>query len=136
MKNPALNKHAGLLALVGLSDVILGLVLYWALMDNAWVRSTALPSIVLIAGGLLIGSFAIYQRRSFITISSTAVSALFGGAFLFLIFGMTALPDAPNAPQVGTAAPAFANPNQLGETVALADLHKTGPALLVFYRGH
>lgn len=136
MKNPTLIKHAGLLALVGLSDVILGLVLYWALMDNAWIRSTAVPSLALIAAGLMVCVFGVYHRRSIITIASTSVATLLGAAFVFLIFGLTALPAAQGAPNIGERAPEFSNLNQRGESVALADLHKGGPALLVFYRGH
>lgn len=33
-------------------------------------------------------------------------------------------------------APAFALPDQNGQTVALSSLLATGPAVLVFYRGH
>jgi hypothetical protein len=136
MNGSSIAKHAGLLSIGGFVAVLIGLAVYWFLMDISWVRSTALPSLVLIAGGLAVCGFAVYQQRSITTIASTSLASLLGMLFVFLIFGLTRLPAAAAAPQVGQNAPAFSISNQLGQKVALADLHKNGPALLVFYRGH
>jgi hypothetical protein len=136
MANSSIVKHAGLYGIGGFAVVLMGLALYWFLMDVPWIRSTAIPTLAMIAGGLVICGFAVYQKRSVSTIGSTSLAAIFGGMFILLIFGLTRLPEAAGAPQVGQHAPDFAIPNQAGQSVALADLHKNGPALVVFYRGH
>jgi hypothetical protein len=68
-------------------------------------------------------------------------------AFLFcavwFVQAQKNLPDAPNAPAVGTRAPEFTLPDMQGNPVALRDLlgaskaAKGQPALLlIFYRGY
>ena len=52
-----------------------------------------------------------------------------------MLYRFSALPAAPNAPQVGQAAPDFTLVDDTGSPLQLSALHGKN-VLLVFYRGH
>lgn len=123
-------------ALIGLPVTLVGVASYMPLMDVPWIRSTALPNIVVALIGMAISVWAMARCRSWWTIPTGAASVLLGGFFMYFLFVMSVQPEAPNAPAVGERIADFTLPNQEGRPVSLASLHAKGPALLVFYRGH
>lgn len=123
-------------ALIGLPVTLVGMVSYMLLMDVPWIRSTALPNIVVALIGMAISVWAMARCRSWWTVPTGAASVLLGGFFMYFMFVMSVQPEAPNAPAVGERIADFTLPNQEGRPVSLASLHANGPALLVFYRGH
>ncbi len=128
---------SGATCLIGTLLAAMGGVSYWLLMDNAWIRSTAVPNIALAASGLILCFWSIIRRRSRGIIAGSAVSVLLGGGFLVSFSVLMSLPKASGTtPQVGDAAPCFTLLNQDGEKVDLSTRLAHGPVLLVFYRGH
>jgi len=123
-------------ALIGLPVTLIGMASYMPLMDVPWIRSTALPNIVVALIGMAISVWAMARCRSWWTVPTGAASVLLGSFFMYFMFVMSVQPEAPNAPTVGDRVADFTLPNQEGRPVSLASLHANGPALLVFYRGH
>ncbi len=128
-----LQKRAGL---IGVLLVIGGGVSYPLLLDHAWIRSTAIPNLIMTVFGLSLCAWAVIRRRSKATVTCAVVGGLVGFGLLFGLFVMLRLPAATGAPAVGAVAADFTLPNQDGELVRLASYRSTGPVLLVFYRGH
>lgn len=64
-----------------------------------------------------------------------ALAVLAALAFMPPLAGCGLTPRSPG-PAVQAPAPAFTLTDHHGENVSLAELTRTGPAVLVFYRGH
>lgn len=64
----------------------------------------------------------------------TAAAALGFGCYSFYVYSFSSLPSAPQAPQVGDAAPDFTVLDPEGRDWTLSELR--GDVLVVFYRGH
>ena len=132
-------------ALAGLGLVVIGVVSYFVVVLHfaAWlpgVRNDALPNLALVAIGLLL-SFVGVRRAAAPPVAGrrlafglAAINLLLAGAFVWMLYGMSALP-AVAGPTLGAPAPDFALVDQTGRTLRLADFHGH-PLLLVFYRGH
>lgn len=124
------------LAALGLVVALAGMASYYFLMDIPSIRSTAWPSLAGIVAGLGLCGYALWTRRSAATISLASVTTLLSALFVVALFVLTRLPEASVAPDVGQTPPDIALPNQIEQTVRLADFRGRGPVLLVFYRGH
>jgi cytochrome oxidase Cu insertion factor (SCO1/SenC/PrrC family) len=105
---------------------------------GAWVpgaRNNALPSWLLIAGGLTLSLVAVGRaRRRLAAIALLLANVSVAGLFASLIYVSFAVHVA-NGPAIGSPAADFALADQTGRTAHLADFAGK-PLLLVFYRGH
>ena len=134
------------LAIAGPLLGLLGVTGYFAVvfLAGAWlptVRDTAWPNLLLVAAGLGCSALVVRRARGGAgrgprLRGATALAATnvgLGGAFLWLLYGMSAVPSA-EGPPVGMIADAgLTGPD--GSPVRLSDL-RGRPLLLVFYRGH
>jgi len=128
------------MALLGLGSGVAGVVGYFVLVlkFGAWfpgARNTALPSWLLIGGGLLLSTAAVARaaRRvvpSLLLLANLALAGTFGN----LLYVSLAVPAA-HGPAIGARAVDFALADQTGRVMRLADFAGK-PLLLVFYRGH
>jgi len=123
-------------AIVGTVLVFGGAISYMLLLDNAWIRSTTLPNIVLIVVGMALCGWAIVKKPGKITLACGVLGGLGGLAFIFAMFVAFSLPPPPDATGLDAAATSFSLPNQDGRQVSLSSFRGKGPVLLVFYRGH
>lgn len=121
--------------LLGCAAVIAAPAIYFPLIDNPLVRSTAWPTFLLAGAGAVAGAcYARRDERTWVRLlggSGVALLLLFAGAF----FWLAALP-APQA-VAGTleVAKDFTLKDNRGRDVTLSSVYKSGPVLLVFYRG-
>ena len=107
------------------------------------LRDTAVLHLALI--GVALGVSAVAIRRALgraATHRGRVLAPLLGVLnlavavfFILMLSRFSVLPPAPNAPQVGQAAPAFSLTDDRGTPIQLADLRGQN-VLLVFYRGH
>ena len=115
--------------------IIAAIASYFVLMDVAWIRSTAGPVWVALALAVGIAAYC-WPRDGRVR---TRVGA--GSIFLFALFALWAffvaarLPES-RAPAIGQAVPnaEFVAPD--GTPFVVSEVAKSGPVLLVFYRGH
>ncbi len=124
------------IGLVGVLLVLAAGISYPLLLDSPWIRSTALPNLILAAIGMALCGWAVVKKRSKTTVACAVVGGLVGFGLYFGLFVMMRLPADAGAPAVSDVAPDFTLPNQDGEPVRLASFRGNGPVLLVFYRGH
>lgn len=130
------TKSSVWIALLGTVLVLTGGISYPLLLENAWIRSQAIPNIVLVVIGLLLCIWAVVRRRSAWTIAGTALSGLVGVGLLASLFLLMNLPGPSKTWSGGESAPDFTLQNQDGQQVRLSSFRGKGPVLLVFYRGH
>lgn len=107
------------------------------------LRDTAIVNLIIVGVGLgfslvgirrALGRNATHRGRVLAPLLG-ALNLSFGVLFIFMLYRAAVLPEAPNAPAVGQAAPAFTLADQTGAPVQLAGLRGKN-VLLVFYRGH
>jgi hypothetical protein len=128
------------LALLGLALGFAGVVGYFVLVLKlgAWfpgARNDALPSWLLIAGGLTLSLVAVGRaRRRLAAIALLVANVAVAAFFANMIYVSFAVPEA-KGPAIGSPSADFALADQTGRTVRLADFAGK-PLLLVFYRGH
>lgn len=79
-------------------------------------------------------TYADQRNRMNRSMATQAPSELLNG-FAAAAKRMDAVDFAARAPQVGEQAPDFTLPDQNGEEVSLSALLRTGPVILIFYRG-
>jgi len=136
-------------AWLGLGFGVLGVVGYFAWVILAigprvpTLRDTALVNLALV--GLGLGCSLIAIRRAYGRAAShrgRVLAPLLGalnlglaGLFVLMLFPFSTLPAAPEAPQVGEAAPDFILTDHAGNAFQLA-AQRPKNVLLVFYRGH
>lgn len=109
--------------------------LYLALLDFPLIRSTAWPMFLLVGIGAVAG--AVYARRDdrfWVRLTGSANVIMLALACVWF-FWLAALPKAAAAAETLTVAPDFQLPDQDGRQIALSNLTRGGPVLLVFYRG-
>lgn len=123
-------------ALIGTALVLIGGISYPLLLDNAWIRSKAIPNIALVIIGMLLCGWAVACRRSILTIAGAGLSTIVGGLFLASVFLFMNLPAPSKSWRDGEMAPDFVLSNQNDQQVRLSSFRNQGPVLLVFYRGH
>jgi hypothetical protein len=108
-----------------------------------FLRDTAIVNLIIVGVGLglsvvglrhALGRNATHRGRVLAPVLG-AINLTFAVLFIFMLYRAAVLPEAPNAPMVGRAAPAFSLDDQTGAPVQLAALRGKN-ALLVFYRGH
>lgn len=119
------------LTVAGVAGYVLVAERFGALLPR--VRNHALPNLLLVAAGLGLSVLGV-ARRGRLARTLAAVNVAVTAAFLWLLYGLTAVPGAAG-PVVGAPAPDFALVAQDGRTHRLADF-RGAPVLLVFYRGH
>src|SRR5688572_8355247 len=130
------------LAALGLAAVICGVVLYFVALFALGgrlpgVRNHAVPSWILVGGGLALSALAVRQAargRRLLADLLAGTSGVLALAFAGFLYAVLAVPEA-SGPAIGSTAPDFALSDQHGRTVRLADF-RGRPLLLVFYRGH
>jgi hypothetical protein len=134
-------------ALAGLALGVLGVASYLLVVYRlgAWlpeVRNRALPNLALVAAGLALSGLGVARtlarrgsaRGRLLAPVLAVVNLTLASAFLWLLYGLAALPPAAG-PTLAAPAPDFALADEQGRTVRLADF-RGAPLLLVFYRGH
>lgn len=126
---------AGKLAAVGLLVAISGPMVYMLLLDQPFLRRTALPAWVLMAGGLAISAVAVRRDARLRVRVMAAITLLGTAAFAWLFFSVWELPQTAAFDGL-EAAPDFAIADHTGTSVTLSQVYAEGPVLLVFYRGH
>jgi hypothetical protein len=108
-----------------------------------FLRDSAIVNLILLGVGLgfsaagirhAVGRNATHRGRLLAPVLGATTLAL-GGLFVFSLYGAAELPEAPNAPAVGQAAPDFTLADHHGTPVQLTGLRGKN-VLLVFYRGH
>ncbi len=122
-------------ALLSLLLVFGGGMVYMALLTVPWVRSTGVPTFILMGIGLLLGVFAWRQDRRVVSRLIVGLDVVLVGIFVGYFFVFARLPEVAGV-NPGELAPQFTATDHHGEQVALADALRQGPVLLVFYRGH
>ena len=118
---------AGVLALGAIAS-------YPPLMDVPWIRASAAPVWIGFALAALLALVAIRRDRR---IWVRSVAGLTLGVIVFGVvafFFLARLPQA-RAPDVGATVPEVSLVDHRGQPVALRESARTGPILLVFYRG-
>lgn len=119
-----------LLSLVALPAFVL-------LLDVPFLRTSGLVAYGLGLSGLII-AIAYSVRGSgwlrYVAVTVCALSLIF--TFVLFNFLFREPPARSGVATLSTAAPLMTLPDQDGRPLALADVVRQGPALLVFYRGH
>ena len=129
-------------ATLGVILAVAGVLGYFLVVFRlgAWlpgVRNDAIPSWLLVAGGLALSARAVARAasdRRLVAGGLLVLNVAVAGAFAMLLYVVPVVPDA-QGPAIGAAAPDFALPDQTSRIVRLADF-RGQPLLLVFYRGH
>jgi hypothetical protein len=122
------------LAMLGLLCAFGAPPLYLALMGNATARSSGWPLWLGFALALALGGIAVAQGGRWLARIAFGVALGITALFTFGFLVLLRLP--PNtAPQVGGTLPALVLPDERNQPVALADVWRDGPLLLVLYRG-
>ncbi len=122
------------LALLGLLFALGALPVYMLLIDNAFLRRTALPAFVLFGVGCLLALVA-WRRGRWGTWIMSSLTLLLGTAFTAMFLFAMGLPAATTI-QTASIAPDFTLPDQTGTPVSLRSVREKDRALLIFYRGH
>lgn len=131
----AARLHRMTRAVTGLVLILGGVPVYMLLLDQPMLRRTALPFWVMAAIGLALAvSSTLVDKRWRVRVVN-GISFLFIALFMYGFFVMGSVPQSPEFARLD-AAPSFALADHHGATVRLDELRQTGPALLVFYRGH
>lgn len=110
-------------------------LIYFPLIDNTVVRSTAWPTFLIAAIAAV--SAVLYARLDervwvrFLAGVNAALLLIFAGAF----FWLAALPAPQTAANMLETAKDFTLKDARGRDVTLSDEYRSGPVLLVFYRG-
>lgn len=136
-------------AWLGLALGLIGVVGYFVWIGlrvgphDPFLRNTAIVNLIIVGVGLgfsavgirrALGRNATHRGRVLAPLLG-ALNLTFGVLFILMLYRASVLPEAPNAPTVGQAAPAFTLADQTGAPVQLAGLRGRN-VLLVFYRGH
>jgi len=129
-------KSGNRLSLIGLAATVVGGVSYFLLLDVPFIRNTAIPNLVLVVAGMGMAGYAVFKKRSWVTIPSGAVSAFVGLGLILSLFVLMKLPAVGQVASAADVLPDFTLPNQDGQPVTLSSFRGKGPVLLVFYRGH
>ncbi len=131
--SPAPDGRFGGTALLGLLAILVSPFAYVALVDQPFLRSTNLPLYALLAFGAVLALFAIIRDRRRWVRGVGITSLVLAGLLVPAWGALTALPARSSTLE---SAPDFELPDHTGQTVTLAELRRSGPLLLVFYRGH
>lgn len=131
---PPARKAAGFV-LAAIALVVCSIAIYPPLMDIAWIRSTAAPTWVGFSLAALCALIAMRRdRRIWIrAIAGLTLALILFGVYAF--FGLARLPQSDGVPLPGARIPAVVLPDQDNRPVDLQAAARTGPTLLVFYRG-
>ena len=124
------------MALLGAALALGGGISYMLLLDVVWIRSTAIPNLILMGVGTALCIRAALRPRRGWTMWLGAGGTLVTLLFVVAFFGLFRLPDAEGTPAVGTLPPDFTLADQDGTQVSLSSFRSRGPVLLVFYRGY
>lgn len=122
-------------ALLSLLLVFGGGMVYMALLTVPWVRSTGVPTFILMGIGLLLGVSTWRQDRRAVTRLIVGLDVVLVAIFVGYFFVFARLPEVAGV-NPGVLAPQFVATDHHGQQVALDDALRQGPVLLVFYRGH
>ena len=128
------------LALGGLLLVLVGTAGYFVVVTQLpgrlpSMRNHAVPNWLLIGLGIALSGLAVRRAPGrWAPRLLLGVNAMLAGLFAAMLYGAMRVPPALGPP-VGKPAPDFAQPDQTGQQVRLADL-RGAPLLVVFYRGH
>jgi peptidoglycan/LPS O-acetylase OafA/YrhL len=123
-------------SLLGLLIAVASFGSYLVFIDNHWIRSWGIPSVL----GLLLGSaiccYALTRRPRWAGTVASLLSVPATAFFIFMMYFMT-LPAVTGPTDDDLALASLATPIQdhRGKTVRLADYAGKGPLLLVFFRG-
>lgn len=124
-------------AIGGMALLFLGFGVWMLLIDIPWIRSSGIPMLAIMLVGTILAWSAARGRKKWVGI---VAGTLCTAGFLYsaLSFHVVKLPQAIDPPVLASSAAAvdFSLPNQSGDLVSLSDYTGTGPALVVFYRGH
>lgn len=112
-----------------------GPVAYFLLLRNPWVRNTAWPNLLLLAIALAWGFIQLRQGRTAWTIIALALTLLISIGFVYIRFGLSALPPTQVKAQVGLKAPDFTLTDTQGGQFSLSSLRGRYKIILVFFRG-
>ena len=115
--------------------IIASIAGYFLFMDVPWIRSSAGP--VWVALAVATGLAAYCWPRDSRKRTRVAAGGILGfAAFaIWAFFVASRLPHA-SAPAIGQAAPAAEFVTVEGQNWSIAEAVRSGPLLLVFYRGH
>jgi peptidoglycan/LPS O-acetylase OafA/YrhL len=122
-------------AVVSLVLVLAGPGVYMLLIDVPLLRSSGLPALVLMALGTGLGLFAARSDRRRWVCLLAGLECVLALGFVFVLFGLAVLPESPQFTDLESA-PDFTLPDHNGRPVTLSHALRSGPVLLVFYRGH
>lgn len=129
-------RQRGSAYLLGPLVILMGIPVYFLGFDVAVLRSTGAATFATMALGVVLSLWTLRRDRRWrariAAMLSLALTA--GGAAMFFIGAR--LPVAGVASADMTTAPDFVLPDEHGQPRALGDLCRSGPVLLVFYRGH
>lgn len=93
-----------------------------------------IPLASCLVGGMLAMSHAITRRSRVSWIAGPLVEGI--GIFIIVMFLLAIrIPETGVQPRAGSPAPPFTLLDSAGESVSLSQVYKTGPAMIVFFRG-
>lgn len=120
----------------GLLIVIASFGGYMVFMDNHWIRSWGIPSVVGMLLGTAVCCRAVARRPRWAGVVASVLSMAATGFFIFMMYFMT-LPTVTGPVNEGLTLASLESlvQDHQGNTVRLADYAGKGPLLLVFYRG-
>ncbi len=122
------------IAFAGLALALLGMPLYGMLVDVPFLRSTGLSALVPMLAGVVLAIVSLSRRAKLTARIVAGVTLLLPVAFAGLFFVAGSLP-APQREAALTQAIDFTLEDEQRRPVTLSDAFRSGPVLLVFYRG-
>jgi drug/metabolite transporter (DMT)-like permease len=123
------------LALLGLLLVLAAPVIYFFTLSIPFQHRTGLIAFIVMGLGCILAIVAgVKDRRLRVRVLAgfNVCLTLFALAFFF----NPNMPKQTGSAHVGSPAPEFTLADHTGQPVSLSEVHRTGPVLLVFYRGH
>lgn len=108
---------------------------YFLFIGVPWVRNSALPNLLILAGALAWAIYNVKQERSAWTLAPLILTLLISLGFVYVRFGYARLPVAEVKVALGQPALDFTLPDHQGNPFTLSSLRGRSAAVLVFYRG-
>jgi hypothetical protein len=114
---------------------LLAVLGYFQFIGVPWVRNTALPNLLVLAGALAWAIINVRQERSTWTFTPLILTLLISFGFVYVRFGYARLPEAEVRVALGQPALDFTLTDHEGNPFTLSSLKGKSGAVLVFYRG-
>lgn len=133
---PISNRRPGRGYLLGMLLVLLGIPVYVLGFSVPFLRATGAATFAVMVLGVVVSLWALRRDRRWRARIAASFSVVLTGASAAMFFLVARLPAADAAPGERSIAGDFTLPDEHGKPRALSEFCRSGPVLLVFYRGH